>query len=67
MMGEAVEECCGHLGITEDAGPFAEGEVCGDNDRGAFVELADEVEQELATSLGEGEIALDCGPYRNLR
>jgi hypothetical protein len=38
--------------------PFTEGEVGGDDDRGALVEAADEVEQELAAGLGEGQIAL---------
>ena len=33
------------------------GEVCGDDDRGALVEPADEVEQELAAGLSEGQIA----------
>ena len=56
-MGKAVEQGCGHLGVAEDRWPFSEGEVGGDDDRRALVELADEVEQELATSLGEGEIA----------
>ena len=45
MMGEAVEQRGGHLGITEDAGSFAEGEVGGDDDRRALVKLADEVEE----------------------
>lgn len=56
-MREAVEKRGGHLGIAEDAGPFAEGQIGGDYDRGAFVELADQVEQELAAGLGEGQIA----------
>ena len=57
MMGQAVEQRGGHLGIAKDRGPFAEGQVGGDDDRGALVELADEVEQELAAGLGEGQIA----------
>ena len=57
VMGEAVQESGGHLGIAKYRWPFAEGEVCGDDDGGALVKLADEVEQELAASLGEGEIA----------
>ena len=57
MVGEPVEQRGGHLGIIEDAGPFTEGQVGGDNDRGAFVELADQVEQQLAAGLGEGHIA----------
>src|SRR5689334_24205736 len=56
-MGEAIEERGCHLGIAEDGGPFAEGEVGGDNDRGVLVKAADEVEEQLATGLGEGQIA----------
>jgi len=56
-MGEAIEQSSGHLGIREDARPFTEGEVSGDDDRGALVELADEVEQELAAGLCERQIA----------
>ena len=57
MVGEPVEERCGHLGVAEDRGPFAEGEVGGDDDRGALVETADEVEEELPAGLREGQIA----------
>ena len=57
MVGQAVEQRGGHLGIAEHAGPFAEGEVGCDNDRGAFVEATNKVEQELATGLSEWEIA----------
>ena len=57
VMGEAVEQRGGHLGIAEDARPFAEGEIGGDDDRGALVEPADQVEQQLAAGLGEGQIA----------
>ena len=27
MVGQAIEQCRGHLGVPEDAGPFAEAEV----------------------------------------
>ena len=57
MVGQAVEERGCHLGVAEDAGLFAEGEIGGDNDRGAFVEATDEMEQKLASGLSEGEIA----------
>lgn len=57
MVGEAVEECGRHLCVTEDGGPFAEGQVGRDDDRGALVEAADQVEQELAAGLGEGQVA----------
>jgi hypothetical protein len=57
VMREAVEQGRGHLGIAEDAGPFAEGEIGGDEDRGALVEAADEMEEQLTAGLGEGEMA----------
>jgi len=57
VVGQPVEECGGHFGVAEDRGPFAEGEVGGDDDRGAFVELADQMEEELPAGLGEGQIA----------
>ena len=37
--------------------PFGEGEVGGDDDRGVLVELADQVEEQLAAGLAEGQIA----------
>jgi hypothetical protein len=55
-MCEAVEQGCRHFSVAEHAGPFTEGEVRGDDDGGAFVEPADEVEQELCAGLGEGQI-----------
>ena len=57
VVGEPVEQRRGHLGVAEDAGPFAEGQVGGDDHRGALVELADQVEQQLAAGLGERQIA----------
>jgi hypothetical protein len=44
MVGQAIEQRGGHLGVAEHAGPFTEGEVRGDDDRGPLVEPADEVE-----------------------
>jgi len=40
MMRQAVEQRRGHLGVAEHARPLAEAEVGGDDDAGAFVELA---------------------------
>jgi hypothetical protein len=40
VMGEAVEERGGHLGIAEDGRPFAEGEIGGDDHRGLLIEAA---------------------------
>ena len=57
MVREAVEERGGHLGVAEDRRPFAEGQIGGDDDRGALVEPADEMEQQLAPGLSERQIA----------
>lgn len=54
MVRQAVEKCRRHLGIAEHRWPFTEGQVCGDDDRGALVESADQVEQELTSGLSEG-------------
>ena len=56
-MGKAIEECGGHLGVAEDAWPFTECEVRGDDHRGLLVKLGDEVEEQLAAGLGEGQVA----------
>ena len=45
-MGETVEQGRGHLGIAEDGCPFAEAEVGGDDDAGALIELAQQVEEQ---------------------
>ena len=57
VVRKPVEQRGCHLGISEDAGPFAEGQVGCDNDGCAFVEFADQVEQELSAGLGEGQVA----------
>src|SRR5258708_12434897 len=57
VVGETVEQCGGHLRIAEHARPFAEGKIGGDDDRGALVEAADGVEQQLPAGLGERQIA----------
>jgi hypothetical protein len=57
VMGQTVEQRGRHFGIAEHTRPFAEGEIGGDDDGGALVEAADEVEQELTAGLCEGQIA----------
>ena len=57
VMSEAIEQRGRHLGVGEDAGPFAKGKIGGDDDRGALVKPADEIEQQLTAGLGEGQIA----------
>jgi hypothetical protein len=47
-MGQPVEKRGGHFGVAEDARPFGEGEICGDDDGGAFVKTADQMEEQLA-------------------
>jgi hypothetical protein len=46
VMGEAIEQRRRHLGIAEDGGPFAETEVDGDDDAGALVERAQQMERQ---------------------
>lgn len=45
-MGQAVEQSRGHLGVAEDGSPFAEAEVGGDDDAGALIEFAQQVEEQ---------------------
>ena len=59
MMGEPVVQGRAHLGVAEHERPFAEGEVCDDDDRGSLVEPApaQEVAEQLASSLCERQVA----------
>ena len=57
MVRQPVEQGRGHLRIAEHAGPFAEGEIGGDDDRRALIEAADQVKQQLAARLREGQVA----------
>ena len=56
-MGETVEQRRRHLCVAEDAGPFAEAEVCGDDDAGALVELAEQMEQQRPARGAERQVA----------
>ena len=56
-MSEPVEECGRYLGVAEDARPFAEGQISRDDHRGALIELANEMEEQLPASLSDGQIA----------
>ena len=44
VVGQPIEQRGRHLGVPEDARPFTEGQVGGDDDRSTLVEPADEVE-----------------------
>jgi hypothetical protein len=56
-VGEAVEQGCGHLCIAKHCGPFTEAEVGGDHDAGAFVKLAQQMEQQRPARCTEGQIS----------
>ena len=45
-MGEAIEQCCCHLGIAEDLRPFREAEIGCNDDAGPLVELAQQMEEQ---------------------
>ena len=51
VVGEAIEQRGGHFGVDEDARPFSEGEIGGDDHGGALVEFADQMEEQLPASL----------------
>lgn len=57
MVREPVEQGRGHLGIAEDRGPFGEAEIGGDDDAGALIELAQQVEEQGAAGGAERQIA----------
>jgi hypothetical protein len=57
VMGQAVEQCGSHLCVAEHARPFAEGKIGGDDDGGALIKPADEVEEKLAPGLGKWQIS----------
>ena len=45
VVGKPIEQRGCHLGIAEHAGPFAEAQVGGDDDAGALVQLAEQMEE----------------------
>src|SRR4051794_1736626 len=56
VVGKPVEHGGGHLGVTEDLRPIGECQVGGDQQRCILVELADQMEQQLAAGLAERQI-----------
>ena len=57
MVRQAIEQGGCHFGVAEDARPFREAEIGGDDDAGALVELAEEVEQQGAARSTERQIS----------
>ena len=56
-MGQSVEQRPGQALGTERLGPFVEGKIRGDENRGALVALRDELEQQLRSSLRQRDEA----------
>ena len=56
-MRESIEQRRGHLWVPEDAAPFPEGQIGRHDERDALVELADQVEEQSTTILGERQVA----------
>ena len=56
-MGETIEQCCGHFGIAKDAGPFTEAQVGGDDDTGAFIKLAQKMEEQCTSRGAERQVS----------
>ena len=56
-MSQPVEQSGCHFGIAaEHRRPFGEAKVGVDQNRGAGIKLADQMEQQLTATLGEGQI-----------
>ena len=57
MLRQPIEHCGCHFGDAKHLWPIGEGEIGGDQQRGVFIELADQVEQRLAARQAERQIA----------
>ena len=57
VMGKAIEQRAGQSLGAEHSGPLIEGQVAGDDDRAAFVALAEDLEQQLGASRRERHVA----------
>lgn len=49
VMGQPVEQRGRHLGVAEYAGPFGKAEIGGDDDAGALIELAQQMEEQCSS------------------
>ena len=56
-MGETVEQRGRHLRVAEHGCPFAEAEIGGDDDAGALVELAQQMEEQGSAGGAERQVA----------
>ena len=53
MVGEAVEEGPGEPFRAKDLGPLVEGQVGGNQDRASLIALAEDLEEQLGSGLGQ--------------
>ena len=56
-MGQPIKHDGRHFGVAEHLWPIGEGEIGGDPAASVFIELADEMEEQLAAGLAERQIA----------
>src|ERR1700722_8824600 len=56
-VGETVEQRGRHLGVAEHGGPLAEAEISRDDDAGALVELAQQMEEQGPAGGAEWQVA----------
>jgi hypothetical protein len=56
-MGEAIEQGGSHFCVPEDRRPFGEAQVRGDDDAGALVKLAQEVEEQGTARGAERQVS----------
>ena len=58
MMEEAIQNGGGDRGVAiKDVGPLFEGFVGGDNDRSALIARTDDLEEEIRSTLINGQVA----------
>jgi hypothetical protein len=57
MVSQTIEQSGCHLCVAEHAVPFAKCQIGGDDDGGALVKAANEMEQQLAAGLCERQVA----------
>ena len=56
-VGKAVEESAGQPFRAKDLGPLVEGQVGGDQSRAPLIALAEHLEEQLGSGLGQGHEA----------
>ena len=57
VMSDAIQLRCRHLGVAEHLPPLAEGKIGRNDQRGLFVELADQMKQQRAAGLRKRQVA----------